>query len=151
MRRADREIIDRKAIEEIIHSAHVCRLGMIDNNTPYIVPLNFGYRNGTFYFHSARAGRKIEILTRGQRVCIEIDGSHELVMAEAACDWGMRCASVIAYGLPRFIEEPSAKREGLAIIMAQYAEGTFDFPESAIAATAVWAVDVETITGKQTR
>ena len=150
MRRSDREITDRNAIEEIIRSAQVCRLGMIDHNTPYIVPLNFGYRNGIFYFHSAREGRKIGILAGGQKVCIEIDGGHELVTSEVACDWGMRYTSIIAFGQPRFIVDPLAKREALAIIMAQYAGAqTFDFPESAITATTVFAVDVESMTGKQ--
>ena len=149
MRRSDREIIDRNAIEEIIGSAHVCRIGMIDGSVPYIVPLNFGYRNGIFYFHSARQGRKIEILAHTRQVCLEIDGGHQLVTAEAACDWGMRYVSVIAYGRPYFIEEPTAKREALAIIMAQYATGSFVFPENALAVTAVFAVEVETMTGKQ--
>jgi nitroimidazol reductase NimA-like FMN-containing flavoprotein (pyridoxamine 5'-phosphate oxidase superfamily) len=149
MRRSDREITDRKTMEEIIRSARVCRLGLIDGDLPYIVPLNFGYRNGTFYFHSARAGKKIELLARGRKVCIEIDEGHELVSAEAACNWGMRYVSVIAYGLPRFIEEPTAKREALAIIMAQYTDGAYEFPESAISATAVFAVDADILTGKQ--
>jgi nitroimidazol reductase NimA-like FMN-containing flavoprotein (pyridoxamine 5'-phosphate oxidase superfamily) len=149
MRRTDREIIDPEEIEEIIRSAHVCRLGMIDGNRPYVVPLNFGYCNGTFYFHSAREGRKIEILARGQQVCIEIDGGHELVTAKATCDWGMRYASVIAYGMPRLIEDPHAKRGALSVIMAHYATGDFEFAESALAATVVIAVDVEEITGKQ--
>ena len=150
MRRHDREIIDHTAIETIIKHAQVCRLGMIDGDSPYIVPLNFGYRSGTFYFHSARQGRKIGILAGGQRVCIEIDGGHQLVTAPAACDWGMRYTSVIAFGRPRFIEETNAKREALAVIMAQYAvDQTFDFPENAITATAVFAVDVESMTAKQ--
>ena len=149
MRRIDREIKDRKSIEEIISNAHVCRLGMINGDVPYVVPLNFGYHDGTFYFHSAREGLKIELLAQGRKVCIEIDEGHELVTAATPCDWGMRYISVIAYGLPCFIEEPIAKREALAIIMAQYADDTFDFPESAMAATAVWSVRVESMTGKQ--
>jgi nitroimidazol reductase NimA-like FMN-containing flavoprotein (pyridoxamine 5'-phosphate oxidase superfamily) len=149
MRRSDREIIELDAMEAIINDAHVCRLGMIDNDRPYIVPLNFGYRNGTFYFHSSREGLKIEILKQGHMVCIEIDGGHELVKAEEACDWGMRYSSVIAYGRPRFIEDLQAKHVALAIIMEQYSKDTFSFPEKAVAATAVFAVDVESMTAKQ--
>jgi nitroimidazol reductase NimA-like FMN-containing flavoprotein (pyridoxamine 5'-phosphate oxidase superfamily) len=150
MRRTDREIVDLKVMEEIICNAQVCRLGMIDRDVPYIVPLNFGYRSGTFYFHSAREGRKIGILALGHTVCLEIDGGHDLVTADSACDWGMRYVSVIAHGRPRFIEEPAAKREALAIIMAQYtATRDFDFPKRAVASTAVFAVDVETMSGKQ--
>ena len=45
MRRKDKEILDKKEIESIIKKAGVCRLGLSDNNIPYIVPLNFGYRD----------------------------------------------------------------------------------------------------------
>jgi nitroimidazol reductase NimA-like FMN-containing flavoprotein (pyridoxamine 5'-phosphate oxidase superfamily) len=149
MRRVEREIIDRKDLEEIINRAHVCRLGMINGDTPYVVPLNFGYRNGTFYFHSAREGQKFEILQRGHKVCIEIDEGVKLVTAETPCDWDMHYACIIAYGIPRFIEDPVAKREALALIMARYSDKICVFQESAIAATAVFTVDIETMTGKQ--
>ncbi len=150
MRRKDREIIGAQALEEIILTAQVCRLGMVDNGVPYIVPLNYGYRDKTFYFHSAREGRKIEILSRGQQVCVEIDCGHELITAPQACDWGMRYASVIAYGIPRFIENSDEKRQALAIIMDQYAtQEHFEFPDSALAATAIFAVDVTAMTGKR--
>jgi len=150
VRRTDREIIGAQALEEIIRTAQVCRLGMVDNGAPYIVPLNYGYRENTFYFHSAREGRKIDILSRGQQVCVEIDCGHELISAPQACDWGMRFASVIAYGTPRFIEEPAAKRQALAIIMSHYApQSDFQFPDSALTATTVFAVDVTAMTGKQ--
>lgn len=150
MRRKDRQITDQAALENIIRSAQVCRIAMIDNGSPYIVPLNFGYCDNTFYFHSAGEGRKIDILTRGDQVCLELDCGHELVTADSPCNWGMRYTSVIAMGVPRFIEEPAAKRKALDLIMGQYAiDRTFVYPDEALAATTVFAVDVKSMTGKQ--
>lgn len=150
MRRSDREISDRQAMEEIIRSAQVCRLGLVDDGCAYVVPLNFGYRSGTFYIHSARQGRKIDLLSCSQRVCIEVDCGHELVTADQPCDWGMRYASVIAFGRPRFIDDDQGKRDALAIIMDQYApRRTFEFSDAALAVTAVIAVDVDSMTGKR--
>ena len=34
----------------------------IGEGSPYIVPLCFGYDAGTLYFHSAPAGKKIDLL-----------------------------------------------------------------------------------------
>ena len=62
MRRKDREISDYSEIIRIIESCSVCRLGLMDENEAYIVPMNFGYivenKDLTLYFHSAKEGRK---------------------------------------------------------------------------------------------
>ena len=64
MRRSDREIHDLPAIEAIIGKAAVCRIGLSDNNVPYVIPVNFGYANKMIFIHGANAGRKIEILKK---------------------------------------------------------------------------------------
>lgn len=149
MRRADRELTDTADIEKIIRSAQVCRLAMVDDGGPYIVPLNFGYCDMTLYFHSATEGRKIRLLKRAAQVCFEIDGEHELIKADSPCSWGMRYASVIGYGIPRFIEGVAEKRAALSIIMAQFSDDVFEFSEQSMAATAVFAVDITAMTGKR--
>jgi nitroimidazol reductase NimA-like FMN-containing flavoprotein (pyridoxamine 5'-phosphate oxidase superfamily) len=53
MRRKDREITDQADIEAILNEATVCRIGLADDEGPYIVPLSFGYENGAVYIHSA--------------------------------------------------------------------------------------------------
>ena len=66
MRRKDREISDYSEIIRIIESCSVCRLGLMDENEAYIVPMNFGYivenKELTLYFHSAKEGRKIDLM-----------------------------------------------------------------------------------------
>ncbi len=58
MRRDDREITDLLEIESILYHAIVCRIGLTDGNEPYVVPVSFGYEEGTIYFHSAPEGKK---------------------------------------------------------------------------------------------
>lgn len=57
--------------------------------------------------------------------------------------------SVIGFGKAEFIEDVDDKRRALNIIMAQYSRLQFQFPENRIKATAVFKVDIETMTGKQ--
>jgi len=57
MRRREKQITDTKQMEQILAQAQVCRLAMVDKGHPYVVPLNFGYRDGALYFHSALEGR----------------------------------------------------------------------------------------------
>ena len=150
MRRREKEITDLQEIEAILRRAQVCRLALVDGDRPYIVPMNFGYERGILYFLCAPEGRKLEILRRNRHVCFEVDVDHELMTGGAQpCRWGMRYRSVIGFGSAFFIEDATEKRGALAVIMGQYAEGEFDFPEEEVTRTTVFKVEIETMTGKK--
>jgi len=119
MRRKDKEITDKKIIEEILSKSVLCRIAMIDDGRPYIVPLNYGYFNNELYFHSALTGKKIELLKLNKNVCFEIEYSTEIIKADVSCKWSMRYRSLIGYGTIEIIENNDQKRHGLDIIMAQ--------------------------------
>ena len=78
MRRKDLEVSERAEVEAILAEATVCRLAMCDGDQPYVVPLSFGYRDGTLYFHTAMEGKKLCILAKNNRVCFEVDVDQEL-------------------------------------------------------------------------
>ena len=120
MRRKEKEITDKETIESILHRANVCRLAMCQDNIPYLVPMNFGYRDDTLFFHSAWKGRKIDMLKKNDRVCFEVDIDHELVTGDQACDFSMKFLSIIGYGKASFIEDSEGKRKALDIIMSHY-------------------------------
>lgn len=151
MRRKEKEIHDHAVLDAVLHRARVCRLAMHGGEFPYIVPMSFGYRNATLYFHSAGAGRKLELLQANNRVGFEAEEIAEVLPGAAACNWTMRYRSVIGTGRVRFIEESAAKIEALRIIMAQYAPGEFAFSLAQVAETTVFAVDIEHVTGKESR
>lgn len=148
MRRDEKEIQDPKQMEAVIRRADICHLGMSDRGAPYVVPMNFGYRRRTLYFHSAAAGRKIDILKQNPSVCAVFSVDRELVRGEKPCKWGMHFQCVMAFGTASFLEDPAEKRMALNLIIAQYAEGGFDFPDNTVDATTIIRVDIETFTGK---
>jgi nitroimidazol reductase NimA-like FMN-containing flavoprotein (pyridoxamine 5'-phosphate oxidase superfamily) len=47
MRRKEKEITDKTAMESIILRSSVCRLALSEENRPYIVALSFGYTDDT--------------------------------------------------------------------------------------------------------
>lgn len=151
MRRQDRQITDRKTIDDIIRRSHVCRLGMSDGARPYVVPMHFGYDGRMLYFHGAPEGRKLDILRRNPRVCFEFDIPGELLPAKEACGWGRKFESVVGFGTAKIVQELEAKRHALAWIMRQYAEGEWTFPESAVDEIVVLSVEIEEISGKARR
>jgi nitroimidazol reductase NimA-like FMN-containing flavoprotein (pyridoxamine 5'-phosphate oxidase superfamily) len=149
MRRKEKEITEKSAMEAIIRKASVCRLALSHDNLPYIVPLCFGYEENILYFHTAREGEKLDILEKNQNVCVEFDVDHEIVKAENACKWGMKYRSVIGFGTASVIGDPESKLHALDIIMRHYSEGSFEFPEEVVEKTVVIKVEIARMTGKK--
>lgn len=149
MRKSDKEITEESALETIIKNSLVCRLALVDEDRPYIVPLNFGYQNNTLYFHCAHEGKKINIIKTNPNVCFEFETNTEIITAEKACDWSMRYQSVIGYGKASLMEDTREKHMALNIIMRHYSGSNFSFPEAKLQITAVFKVEIEHMTGKQ--
>jgi len=149
MRRKEKEITDKYALEKIIGQSLVCRLAMSDGNTPYVVPLCFGYQGGTIYVHGSPRGKKIDMLRKNQNVCFEFDRNTKVIDAEKACDWSMQYQSVIGFGKASFVTDLDEKRKALDIIMGQYSNRAFHFPENMVRMTAVISIEITSMTGKQ--
>jgi len=149
MRRSEKEITDRKAIEDIILRSKVCKLAMCEENRPYIVPLCFGFKNNTLYFHSAPKGKKIEILKKNPNVCFEFEIFTQIIKSAKACKWGMRYKSVIGFGKAGFITDDDLKRQAFDIIMNQYADGSFIYEDALLKSVVVINVEIQSMTGKQ--
>lgn len=141
--------MEKSAIENIIRKTHVCRLGLIDNNEPYIVPLNFGYRNNTLFFHTSPKSRKLDLIRKCPGICFEMDVLLGPVPADKPCKWSMRYQSVVGFGKASIVEDAEAKRAALTVIMDQYTQGPYHFPDNKVAITAVIRVDIDRMTGKQ--
>ena len=149
MRRKEKEITDRAVIESIILRSSVCRLALSEDSRPYIVPLCFGYKDNTLYFHSAREGKKLDILSKNNKVCFEFDIDHEIVEAKDACKWGMKYRSVIGYGKASVIDDPESKRRAFNIIMQHYADSSFTYAEAVLKDTVIIKVEIESMGGKK--
>ncbi len=153
MIRKDKEITDPEEIADIMEQAEVCRLAMVDDGMPYLVPLCFGFSGNALYLHSSERGKKIEILTKNAAVCFEMDVDTVVKPGETACKWGMGFRSVIGFGRAVFLEDPEDKRRALDIIMAHYASrhefGKFTYSDAALSATTMIRIDIESMTGKK--
>ncbi len=153
MRRKDREITDKSEIIKIIEKCDACRLGLSQNNVPYIVPLNFGflYENDvlTLYFHGAGEGKKLDIIKENPIACFEMDCSHKLVEADEAARYSMEYESVIGSGIITICTNKDEKVKALTQIMNTYVKDKeFVFPDNALNAVTVLKLTVNELTGK---
>ncbi|MEW6350457.1 MAG: pyridoxamine 5'-phosphate oxidase family protein [Thermodesulfobacteriota bacterium] len=150
MRRREKEITDKALMDAIIAGARVCRLGLCRDNIPYVVPVNFGHKDGSLYIHSAREGLKMEILKVNNRVCVEMEVDVEVVPADAPCDWTVQYYSIIGFGTAHIVLDPQEKVRGLDIIMEHHrAPSQQPYPPGLIEKVAIIRIDVERMTGKK--
>lgn len=154
MRRQEREVRDPEAIERIIASANCIRLGFCDRGRVYIVPLSFGFvcRDGRyiFYFHSAKEGRKIDLIRQSPAVGFELDVNFRLNAAETACGYSAGFQSVIGNGLVSFVEDPEEKRAGLRALMKQNTgRADWEFSPEQLDAVCVFKMTVEELACKE--
>ncbi|MCD7928882.1 MAG: pyridoxamine 5'-phosphate oxidase family protein [Clostridiales bacterium] len=154
MRRKDREITDFEELCALVERCQVIRLAMTDGETPYIVPLSFGWtaESGqlTLYFHSACEGRKLDLLRKNPLVCFEMDCAFQVRRDETPCRWGAAYASVIGTGKAEFLNDPAEKKKGLDALMAHYGwAGETAYDAGTLARTCVCKVTADTLTGKR--
>lgn len=153
MRRKDREVTDEAKIDEIISRCHCCRIGFNDSGEVYIVPLNFGYvkrgEKRCFYFHSAKEGRKIDLVKEGCGVGFEMDCGYRVHPGEAPCDCYAEFSSIIGSGNVEIVTDPQEKILGLQSLMKQAAgEENCEFRTEMLDAVCVLRLDVDRLTCK---
>ncbi|MBB4037343.1 hypothetical protein GGR21_003260 [Dysgonomonas hofstadii] len=142
---------ERHLIEEIIAKNTVCYVGMIDlNGFPYVIPMNFGYKDDVIYLHSAQEGSSINALAKNPEVCITFCTEPVLTFQNesVACSYRMKGASVICRGKVVFEEDYEEKIKALDIIMKQYTERAFTYSEPSVHNVRVWKIEIEDISTK---
>lgn len=149
MRRKDKGVKETE-ISEIIRKCQVCRLAMSQDDKPYIVPVSFGYDETSIYFHSARVGKKIDILSVNNNVCFEFESEVTLLSDETSpCNWSFSFQSVIGFGKVEELSTVEDKIIGLSHIMRQYSNKKWDFKNIPLSGLSVWKISIDSITGKQ--
>lgn len=150
MRRSEKEIINQSEIDKILSEESICRVAMVDNGIPYVIPMNFGYENGVLYFHSAKEGRKLDVVKQNPNVCIEVERGCEIVKNEKPCNWGMKFMSIIAEGKVIFLQNNEEKIHALNVVMQKYSgRNDYEFENKSLNAVEVWSVKIQKVTGKK--
>lgn len=156
MRLKDREVTSPQAIDEIISSCKVLRLGLIDEEDIYIVPVCFGYINEaghrSLFFHSAKEGRKVEILEKHPVIGFEMDTEFELHEADTACGHSAGYQSVIGKGVASRLESNEDKKKALELIMSSYTgKSNWQLDEKTLNTVFMFKIDVTEISCKENR
>jgi len=122
MRRKDREITDALFIEKVLNDSVYGSLGLCDNGEPYVVPMSYAWSDNKLWFHCANEGRKLDIIRANPKVCFQVTGVTEPIVAEDACRSGMLYSSVIILGTASIIEEHEEKSAALEKLMQHFSK-----------------------------
>lgn len=154
MRRKDREVSDINEQLDILERCDIVRLGLVDDGEPYIVPLNFGFDvvgdTVTLYFHSARVGRKLDIMRANPKVCFQCDCSTKLTKGSVPCAWSAEYESLIGLGEIKFLESPIEKKMAMDSIMRRYGyEGTPVYNGAVFEKVMLYKLEIHEMSGKR--
>ena len=155
MRLAKREIQEKKRLMEILEQAKVLRIGTMDQEGIYIVPVNYGYswEEGEplrFYIHSAKEGRKVQAFAAREDVGFELDLEQGVIRGTYTCSYSYAYQSITGTGKIRLLENREEKEHGLSRIMEHMAPGTvIEFGPEALARTNVYRINVAHFTAKE--
>ena len=128
------------------------RIGFNDEDVPYIVPVNFGY---TFddklilYFHSAKEGKKIELIKKDPHVFIEIDVDGGIKDSDdgMACSVTAHYKSVMAKGIIMKVND-EVKIQAFDIIMHHYGLYDKSYDTRVLDKTDIYKIEVSVLSAK---
>jgi uncharacterized protein len=140
------------SMEDTVAVMDRCTNGVLaclgDEDYPYAVPLSYVYFNDKIYFHSAKAGHKIDAITKNPKVSFSVIDEDTIVSEKYTTYF----RSVIAFGKARIVEG-NEWLQAFEALVKKYSE---DQPEEAkqnkiTGGTQAYiiAIDVEHITGKE--
>lgn len=154
MRRKDREITDLNTIKKIIEKCKIMHLGLSKDNTPYVVPLNFGFdpQNNLVYFHCASQGMKLDFLESNSLACLQFCTGYNLSVPEnpdQGCGYGFNYESVTAWGKGAVVYDTAEKIRALKLLMIQQTGKDFEFTEKEAQTVTIVRIKIDSFSGKK--
>jgi nitroimidazol reductase NimA-like FMN-containing flavoprotein (pyridoxamine 5'-phosphate oxidase superfamily) len=117
---------------ETIAMLRSCTSGVLavhgDDDYPYAVPLSFAYEDGKLFFHSAKAGHKIDAIERNEKASFCVTAADDVVQSTFTTHF----QSAIVFGRARVLTEDSEKRYALQCLAKKYSPDYLEAADSAI-------------------
>ena len=137
----------QKVMERCSNGVMAC-LG--DDDYPYAVPFNYVYYNDKIYFHSAKAGHKLDSIIKNPKVSFAVVDKDQIVSEEYTSYF----RSVIAFGKARIVEGDEWY-EAFSVLVEKY---SLDRPKEekvkeieGCQRSHIIAIDIDHITGKEAK
>ena len=153
MTRRERQITDMQEIRDILDRCKIVHVGLVDEDEPYVVPMNYGYtmeEDGALclYLHGATQGRKLDLMRKNPKVFIEMECDVVPFEGDVACKYGTSYKSLMGRGRAVILEDPQEKMSALSLFMKTQTGGDFAFNERLVSVVSLIRIDVSEYTAK---
>lgn len=153
MTRRELEVTDRNEIIKILDKCKVVHIGLVDEDQPYIVPMNYGYTMEddrlTLYLHGATQGYKLDVMRSNPKTCFEMECDVVPFEGQVACQYGMCYASIIGRGTAEIVENVEEKKRAMSILMKTQTGKDFTFDDRMVSIVSIIKIHVSEYTAKQ--
>lgn len=150
MQRQEKEITTRSEIDAVIERCLICHLAFAVENTPYVIPVCFGYDGRYLYIHTAREGKKIDMIRRNPRISFAMETGLRLLAAPSKpCKWSFAFESVVGVGRIDELTETEDQIHGLALMVKHYAHDRQMPSPTPGPGMRVWRIQIDELTGKR--
>lgn len=170
MRRKDREM-DQEFGLAVIDKASFGTLGLVGEDCAYTIPLSIAREGEHLFFHSAKAGKKVDLLQQAEKVSVVFVGEHQVpqVMTKEEADKAISSPetfgeltrkiftteyeSAMVVGSIVKLEDKEDKIHGLEVICQKFTPQWMTYflqaIESGLERTDVYRITIEEITSKR--
>ncbi|WP_067814031.1 pyridoxamine 5'-phosphate oxidase family protein [Actinomadura kijaniata] len=117
---------ERAELDAILAAGFICRLGVVVDGCPMVVPTVYGSDGRHLYLHGSVAGRSL-LAASDAEVRVTVTHLDGLVLDRSAFEHGVNHRSAMIYGTPRPVTDPGEKPAGLRLLTEQCAPGQWDY------------------------
>ncbi|HUF03442.1 MAG TPA: pyridoxamine 5'-phosphate oxidase family protein [Aridibacter sp.] len=102
--------LNEEQAREILAAKHFAHLGcVLDDGTPYVIPVNYILKDGAIYIHSLE-GKKLEALRKNKNACVQVEDVRG----------PFRWRSAIAFGEFEEIDDPEERGRILEELLSHF-------------------------------
>ena len=155
MRLQKRAVTEYEDLKEILEACQVVRIGAVDEEGLFIVPVNFGYEfykdsqeeiHLKLYIHSAKEGRKAEAFAQNPNVAVEMDCAQGVLRGV----YSFAYSSIMGNGVIRLVTEEAEQIYGLKLLMNHMVpKAELEFLPQMLEKVYVYCIELKDFSGKR--
>ncbi len=117
---------DKETIYKILDEGLICHVGIIQENCPVVIPMNYARLNDQILLHGAHGSRLLQSIKKSPEVCVTVTLVDSLVIARSVMHHSMNYRSVVIFGKGSAIEDYNQKEEAFERIIEHVIPGRWN-------------------------
>lgn len=114
---------DKETVYGILDQGVLCNVGLVTEQGPVVIPMGYARRGDELLLHGSAKSRLLGAMAKGEPVCVTVTLLDGLVLARSTFHHSMNYRSVVVFGRPEVIEEPSEKNRALEALVEHLVPG----------------------------